>query len=218
MQNGIKLLLPLLATTALAACGDGTGSNDADVRVTMSRSTAGAAVMAGAQLDGDAAADVVPLSSLDSLIISISSVEALPPADTLAADSAAEGKGGWISIPVQRTLNLMLLPTDTTGGIDLARGELKAGNYRRVRLVVSDGSVFFKSATTVGGTTYPAGQRVALTVPSGKIRTSANFTVGADSLSTIRLVFDPAATVRNVTATGSGRVNMNPVLRVKAGK
>jgi hypothetical protein len=216
----MKHILPLLAIAALGACGDGTGSNGrADVRVLMSQGgSASATLLASASLAGESA-DRVALSALDSLNVTITAVEALPPvsADTTASDSAKVGRGGWVTLtlPTPLNLNLLRLPTDTAGGLQLVRGTLLPGTYKRVRLVVSEGSVVFKQATTVGQTTFAAGQRVPLEVPSGKIRTAANFTVGADSTSVIRLVFDPNATVRNVAVTGSGRVNLNPVLRAR---
>ena len=217
-----KYILPLLAMAALGACGDGTGSNGrADVRVLMSQggsASAGAALLASASLEG-APADRISLAAVDSLNVTITSVEALPPvsADTTASDSAKEGQGGWVTLtlPTPLNINLLRLPTDTTGGVQLVRGTLLPGTYKRVRLVVSEGSVVFKQATTVGQATFAAGQRAPLEVPSGKIKTAANFTVGADSASAVRLVFDPNATVRNVTVTGSGRVKINPVLRAK---
>jgi hypothetical protein len=224
MHIGSKYILPLLAVAALGACADGTGGNDrADVRVLMSRSasaSASASLLANASFAGNVAAERVALSALDSLNVTITSVEALPVAtsDTAAADSAGEGKGGWVTLtlPTPLNLNLLSLPADSvTGGLQLVRGDLLPGSYRRVRLVVSGGSVVFKQATTVGQATFAAGQRVPLEVPSGKIKTAANFTVGADSVSAVRLVFDPNATVRDVTVTGSGRVKINPVLRAK---
>lgn len=217
-----KYILPLLAAAALGACGDGTGSNGrADVRVLLSQggsASAGATLLASASLSG-ASADRVSLSALDSLNVTITAVEALPPvsADTTASDSADVGRGGWVTLtlPTPLNVNLLRLPSDTTGGLQLVRGTLLPGTYTRVRLVVSEGSVVFKQAATVGQATFAAGQRVALEVPSGKVKTAANFTVGADSASAVRLVFDPNATVRNVTVTGSGRIKINPVLRAK---
>ena len=224
MHNGTRLLLPLLATAALAACGDGTGSERADVRVLMSRGAATASVMAAAQVNGDALTDRVALSAIDSLSVTVTAVEALRPesTDTVAADSAGKGKRGWVTIdlPAPLAVNLLGLPTDTTGGFQLVRGTLLPGTYSRVRLVVADsaGYVVFKQPVTVGRTVFPAGQRVPVEVPSSKIRTAISFTVGADSTSLVRLVFDPSTTVRDVTTTGSGRVKISPVLRAKVGK
>jgi len=222
MHKGSKLLLPILATMALAACGDSTSSDNADVRVLLSRDGAAASLQASA-LSG-LLAERVSLSSVDSLSVTVTAVEALSPAtsDTTVADSAGKGERGWVTIdlPAPLSVNLMGLPTDTAGGFQLVRGTLAAGTYSRVRLVVADtaGFVVFRQPVTVGQSTFAAGQRVRLEVPSGKIKTAINFTVGADSASQLRLVFDPATTVRNVTATGSGRVKINPVLRARAGK
>ncbi len=211
-----KYILPLLAV--LGACADGTGANGrADVRVLMSQSASASA--SANLLASTSLADRVSLNALDSLNVTITAVEALAPAstDTIAADSAREGEGGWITLPLPAPLdvNLLRLPGDTAGGLQLVRGALVPGTYKRVRLVVSGGSVVFRQAATVGQTTFAAGQRVPLEVPSGKIKTAANFTVGADSVSAVRLVFDPNATVRDVTVTGSGRVKINPVLRAR---
>ncbi len=120
-----------------------------------------------------------------------------------------------LALPTPLSVDLLRLPSDTTGGFQLVRGTLLPGTYKRIRLVVSGGSVVFKQATTVGKSTLAAGQRIPLEVPSGKIKTAINFTVGADSVSAVRLVFDPNATVGDVTVTGSGRVKINPVLRAK---
>jgi hypothetical protein len=219
-----KHILPILAMAALGACVDGTSGNGrADVRVLMSQSasaSASAAPLADAPLAGTLSMDRVARSALDSLNVTITSVEALPAAssDTVAADSAGEGKGGWVTLalPAPLVVNLLSLPADSAaGGLQLVRGDLLPGSYRRVRLVVSGGSVVFKQATTVGQAAFAAGQRVPLEVPSGKIKTAASFTVGEESVAAVRLVFDPNATVRDVTVTGSGRVKINPVLRAK---
>jgi hypothetical protein len=214
MHIGSKYILPLFAVAALGACGDGTGANGrADVRVVLSQSVASPSMNV---LAGSGAADQLAVHELDSLNLTITAVEALPPvsSDTVAADSAGEGRGGWVTLglPAPVTVDLLHLPSSQSEGFQLARGSLPAGTYTRVRLLVSGGSVVFKRPVTVGQAAFAAGQRVPLEVPSGKIKTPISFTVGADSASALGLVFYPSLSVRNVTVTGSGRIKINPVM------
>lgn len=200
---------------ALGACEAVTGVNDGEeTRVVLVRSGSGSASLSPA-FNVVAAAGLPPvaLSNVSSIDITITKVQALP----AASDTASEGQWVTLDLTAPQTVNFLALPTDaTTGGLDLARGDLPAGSYGNVRLLFSDASITFKEPVTVGQTTYPANEKIQLEIPSGKVRIpTAGFTVGAESGATVRLVFDASASVNKIIATGANKVKMPPVLTAR---
>lgn len=206
--------LALLVTTA--ACENGTAPSSGTVRVTMSR-TATASSALQTQILASAGYANVPLSAVDSILVTLTAVEALrASADSATTDTT--GAGGWtrIELTAPQLVDLLRLPSDSTGGLQLARGVLPEGDYGNLRLRFSDAFITFNREVTVGPQSFPARQRITLEIPSGRntgIKVpSAGFRVGSDTTADVRVSFDPASSVANITATGSGRVKMSPVL------
>lgn len=205
-----------LLTLTLAACENGTAPSNGTVRVTMNRQVASSSALHASMLGGAGFASV-PLSAVDSILVTLTAVEALrASADTATTDTT--GLDGWVRIELTapQQVDLMRLPTDTAGGLQLARGQLPEGDYGSLRLRFSDAFITFNREVSVGAQTYPARQRITLEIPSGRntgIKVpSASFRVEADTTASVRVGFDAASSVAKVTATGSGRVKMSPVL------
>ncbi|MEW5926435.1 MAG: DUF4382 domain-containing protein [Gemmatimonadota bacterium] len=208
------LVLPLLAGVfALGGCDDGgaTAAQPAETRVLLARggtAAAGAAALSA----GLAAAPVSLQDDVSAIEVRVTAVQAL------RAGGDAEGEGGWatLRLAAPAMLDLLKLPTDAaSGGVEIAREGLAQGTYGHVRLLVDSATITFKREVKVGQAVYAAGRETPLTIPSGKIRTPVEFTVGAQSGATIKLVFDADASVKKVTATGASRVMMPPVISAR---
>jgi hypothetical protein len=199
-----------VAALTLAACGDSTGNEGGQARVFLSRSSSANLVANGEELVTAAA----PLTTtmVDSIMITITSVEAISAGDSSSWESLALVDSGG------RRINLLKLPTEGADSIRIARGDLEAGNYSHIRLRFdeSTATIYLNQAVTLGTNNLARGS-YPLRIPSGgqtglKIQT-ASFKIADDSLSTVVLVFDQSSSVGNVTVTGNGTVMMSPVLR-----
>lgn len=209
-----KLSLPLLAgALVLGGCESVVGSNQGDeTRVVLTRGGSSSASLAPAFYA--AVASALPPATLDkveSIDITLTQVQVLPQ----GGDEEAE-TGGWVTLDLTgpTAVNFLALPTDAaTGGLEVARGELPEGTYGNLRLLYSAATITFKEPVTVGQTTYPAGEPLELTIPSGKIKVpAASFTVAAETGTTIKVVFDADTSVRNIVATGANKIIMTPVI------
>jgi hypothetical protein len=154
----------------------------------------------------------VPLSAIDSINVTLTSIEAIN-----ANDST-----GFVSIPLQGTgthsVNLLKLGTLGSDSTMLARGELTAGTYNNIRLRFDTATITLNQTVLVGNVTYAAGT-YSLTVPSGlssgiKVQ-GASFTVSEDATTSVTLSFDPATTAGTIVATGSNKLMMSPVMHVR---
>jgi hypothetical protein len=149
------------------------------------------------------------MDNVEALEVSISRIE--------ARRSGGPEAGGepWISIGLETPVlvDLLTLPADYERGLLVAREELPAGTYGQLRLNISEASVVFRNSFRVGNTAYAAGERIPLTVPSGRIALQgATFTVTEEAGAEIGVVFDPDASVRKIVATGSGKLSISPVV------
>lgn len=168
---------------------------------------------------GAALAGPVGLGDVQSIEISVTQVQALPvTADSVAADTASEGRGGWRTLDVSAAskINLLALPTAAESGLTLARGELAPGVYRNLRILYDTATITFAKDVTAGGgpaaKTYKAGEPYRLEIGGGKIKIpTGGFTVGAEAGETVVVTFDAAASVRKVIVTPNA-VRMTPVL------
>lgn len=212
-----KLSLPVLAgALLLGGCESLVGSNQGDeTRIVLTRSGSASASLAPAFYAAVASAmPPVALDQIASIDITLTKVQALPQGGDEDAEDA-----GWVTLDLTApaTVNFLSLPTDAaTGGLEIARGDLPEGTYGNLRLLYSAATITFKEPVTVGRVTYPANEAIPLTIPSGKesgIKVpTASFTVTAESGTTIKVVFDAAASVRKIIATGADKIIMPPVL------
>ncbi len=211
----LSLSLPLVA------CDTGTGPGRTTA-VTLTRSASVAASLAPAAViaapDGEVLSlGQIPLSAVSAINVQITGVRVLP------AGQNEEGEGGWISLNLTApaTINLLALPTETAQGLQIARGELPVGTYGNVRLFFDpdNATITLNQEVRVGAARtfapnvahplrIPSGQQTGIKVPG------LNFQVTETTGGTIVLVFDPAASVQSVQATGVG-LQMSPVLKVR---
>jgi hypothetical protein len=89
-------------------------------------------------------------------------------------------------------------------------------------MIVADASIYFNNMISVGNQTYDVDMEYAVDVPSGAqsgLKTDVSFTVEADPATAdplaVNVLFDPDMTFNNVTATGSGRVKLTPVIKTR---
>jgi hypothetical protein len=207
----------LALAPAMAACGDSAPALApvaARISIADDISVQRGALDWFASVSGPAVA--ISPDTVHSLVVVVTEVQFLP----VTADEA--DAGGWLALTLDQpvSLDLMALPSESEGGIEIASGQVPVGSYAKVRLLVSGGEIVFDGPITlgaapdfVGGTPYP------VTIPSGSqtgLKTDVAFevTAGADQTANVaHVVFEPGTTFLNVAATGSGRVNLNPVLR-----
>ena len=211
-------LVAVLATTALAACDDATGGDDTGrAEIFMSRTSVANAATEYAANYVAGLTGVLSIGQVDSLFVRVTSVSALH----MGSDTS-ESSGGWETIELAdsggKRINLMGLPAAAADSVKLARGDIAAGTYKNIRLGFDSAAatIVLKDDVTVGGHTFTKGTSYPLRIPSGRLKIAGmTFTVGEDSASAVTLVFDAANSVNKVTATGSGKLQISPVIHKK---
>lgn len=207
-------LLTLVATVALGACDDATGGDDTGhARIFMSTTNiANGAAEVAANSVGELGS--LRVSQIDSLFVRITSVSALR-----ASADTADSSGGWVTIQLAdsggKRINLLKLPAMGGDSISLARADLAAGTYKNIRLTFDSASaiVVLKENATVGNHDFLKATAYPLRVPSGVLKVpTAGFVISEDSTSAVTLIFDAGTSVERITATGSGRLQMSPVI------
>jgi hypothetical protein len=129
-----------------------------------------------------------PMIGYDSIVVPITSVEA----------HIADSTEGWVTLSSEaRTYNLLAL----TNGAEALIGQasLSAGHYTQIRIVIGDSCW-----------TYLSGVKLALKVPSAKIKLNVDATIEAGAAYKIVVDFDAA---HSIVANANGLI-MKPVLRV----
>jgi hypothetical protein len=112
-------------------------------------------------------------------------------------------------------LDLVHLPTDSANGLILASGDVPSGDYRHVRLEISDATIWFNTPVTAwNGLTFKADTGYSVLIPSAQqtgLKTDAGLTV-PDGGGDVTLIFDTDATIRGALVTGSGKIVVVPVM------
>jgi hypothetical protein len=115
----------------------------------------------------------------------------------------------------------MALPSEDESPVIIGAGTVPEGEYDRVRIFVEDEEIVFLETFTVGQVTYEADVEYEVEIPSGDnagIKTDLAVTVQADdegNVQDVALLFDSEATFNGVVTTGSGRIKLPPVLKVR---
>lgn len=204
-------------------CGDTTDPGDvalSSIRIAKfdAMSFRQAALEVSTHLTGIEAA--IDPDKIASLTVIISRIDYLP-ADAAEGD---ESDGGWqsLTLDADATLDLAALPAEGTSPIVIASGSVPVGDYKMVRLFVDSASIVFTGPLSIGqAASFDGDTEYEVTVPSGTqtgIKTDATFSVNAGDTgeaNAVDLLFDPDATFGNVSATGSGKVTLSPVLRTR---
>lgn len=224
MQALYKFRTTGLAILSLAAvaCSDSTGITDTgSLRVTLAVSDPiiTQTITASPLWEGSAAGALDP-DTIQSLVVTVSDIEFLQGA---AGDGSADSSWMPLTLPEPVDVDLMSLPSEGASPIVIVSGSVPVGDYREVRLYVSDASIVFKGPITLGegAASYDGETTYTVTVPSGTqtgIKTDATFTVAADDTGAptdVDLLFDATTTFQNVTANGTGGVMLTPVVMAR---
>ena len=209
---GASVLMALLA----AACNDSTGlGNPAPLSVTLQQTSNAAASPTFQITGGQGVAALVALSDVDSLDAQVTKVEALP--QSRSGDSTSDT--AWISVAVVGNgfINLVKLPTSTQGALVVASDSVPAGAYGDLRFFLQGLTIWFDRQITVGQILLQPNTPYTVTVPSGAqtgLKTKAQFTVPAGG-GQVNVVFDGTATLANLAVTGTGSIQLAPVLAQK---
>lgn len=159
----------------------------------------------------------VSSDTVESFEVTITSIQ------FLRADAEESDASGWTTLNFDEgtRVDLMALPEEGIAATLIAEGSVQAGSYRAVRLFVSNPTMVFKGDISFGlGNTLEGGVEYEVTIPSAAqsgLKVFVEFAVEASSeggaQTDVNLVFDSALSLTNVTATGTGRVIVNPVIR-----
>lgn len=209
MMRGWKSLVFGGLVLGLVACDGATGPQDGQMNVLLTGSGSSAqAVVASFSVSAGSAGDV-SLEDVAAIEIEITGLEAI-----LAGEDEEE-EGSWVDLPLSASLvnpvDLMALPE---GGLELANGSLAPGTYSNLRIHFGEATISLANDVTVGTQTYSAADNPhSLFVPSGQ-ETGIKiplFDVTVDGEEDVVLLFEDAASVNTVVATGTGFL-MEPVL------
>lgn len=211
------IVLSLVGTT-LTACSSSLGpERDAVTRIVLSQRAVGASTsVIAADVAAAASSGAISLADVASIDVMITGVQAI----RRGIDDTEEG--GWVDLELsaaaQNPIDLLALPGS---GIEIAVGELAAGEYGNVRIRFSDATISLNNDLSVGPKSFAAADSPhPLFIPSGvqtgiKIPT-ASFVV-EDGGETVVIEFDPAMSVGTIVATGRGLL-MTPVLKEGGGE
>ena len=137
------------------------------------------------------------LSTVEKVEVTITDVVVYP-GDDESDMPTVDARGPIELVTHPKTFDLLTL---TGGATDLlASGEVPAGDYSRIRLVVSDATLTYKD-----GTTAP------LKIDSGKVDIPIRFHVAADTVNPLTLDFDAGASVQ-VNETATDTLILRPVV------
>ena len=220
MQKKIFQVAAVAALAATVGCSDSTGvDGTAPVEVTMRMdgSALSAAVFDGALSSG--AMEGVSPSQVDSLFILVTSVAFLPAESDDPDSTDATDEAEWVYLVPDTALRIDLMALPTADDSLFVTGELPVGDYRKIRLQVSESTVWFNETITQGPATLDPDVEHPVVIPSGStsgIKTDLGFTVEDDGNQTpaaANLTFDPALTFTNLHVTGSGKVMLSPVFK-----
>lgn len=221
------LLVPLLA---LASACDTLGPDRGNTRIVASRLSSSAnlslsptAAAADRDEDDDDDRDGgdrwsgrpgAILALVEDLSVTVTAVQALP-AQYLDRPNPEEF---WetMTLDAPVTVNLLSLPFDSEGGVELFDGDLPPGAYVRLRMLVSEIEMTLAAPLTIGSHTFPAGEPLEVSLREPWVRIpGAFFTVDDDETETVNVYFDAGSTIGQLRVTPDGRLQFVPVVRGK---
>jgi Domain of unknown function (DUF4382) len=147
---------------------------------------------------------------------------------TFSAISVHMSGGGWIELSSGLTSESLPLTCDLiklrSGGILLGTGEIAAGHYTQIRLMMPKVTLYQGGTPTSSlacvtaenaATAVPVGAVPAegsdVTVPSGDIKLNHEFTLSGGTTLTITLDFDAS---KSIHETGNNKFMMTPVINI----
>lgn len=226
----------LLAVPLMTGCSDPTANQaTGPLQVTLQKTAVSSLQSVGPMLSvsgGEEAAGPIELSNILCLTVEITGVHLLPVVED-DPDTPEEEEAMWERLAVTPfTVDLANLPRlgdDPEEPLMIVFDpEVPVGDYRKVRFITDEApeahQIFFDEPFDVGQSTYDGNDDGNCTngspvnVPSGSqsgLKIDMEFTVESPdgNPTSIDLLFDEDTSIRNAVATGSGRVNLTPVLR-----
>jgi hypothetical protein len=179
---------------------------------------------------GEEVAAPIDLTNVRCLRVLITGVHLLPvPPDNGDPDPNSDADGGWVRLDVEPVeVDLINLPTDPL--VIAFDPDVPAGEYHRLRFITGEENwIYFATGFEVGRAQYHDNPDLGpdedscvdpdpVRVPSGPqtgLKTDIALTVPDlvdNEVREVELFFDESTTIRNAVATGSGTVNLTPVL------
>jgi hypothetical protein len=141
--------------------------------------------------------DAPPRQEVTGVMVTVKSVEIHQAGDD------QESESGWLPLHMSGTDTFNLLQIQGLEEV-LATGDLAAGNYTQIRMLVSKVQVAFKDGKTEDAT-----------VPSGKLKFVHPFEVAAGKSTVLLFDFDAA---KSVNVTGNDKVIFKPVIKLTVTK
>jgi hypothetical protein len=139
---------------------------------------------------------------------------------TFSSVRAHRSDSDWTAVPfsggvTSRTCDLKKLETAEDV---LGTGNLPAGHYTQVRLVVASAVLYFDNASSGAAAcaptlTTPAGRSAALDIPSGEVKLNREFDVVEKPGSTMTMLLDFDGN-GSIHQTGNDRYMMSPVISI----
>jgi hypothetical protein len=213
------LLVPLLALSSCDTLGPDRG-NTRIVASRMSGTGANQALIPTGPVehrggdDGGERNRGALLALVEDLSVTVTAVQALPAQYLDRPNPERFWETMTLAAPV--TVNLLTLPTEENGGVELFDGDLPPGAYVRLRLLVSEIAMTLAAPLTLGGHTFPAGEPLAVSLEDPWVRIpGAFFTVADDETTTVDVFFDPGSTIGRLVVTPDGQLRFVPVMRGK---
>lgn len=149
--------------------------------------------------------------SVESFKITVTSVMMLH-----AASDSNAGTWSTVQLDAPVTIDLAALPTESQAAFTFASGQVEAGTYSRVRLVVANPEIRFKGDVSFGlGGTLQGGvdYDVQLVGASSGLEAAASVEVqSSGSSSTVHLVFNQSSSLGSVSIGGTGMVLLTAVI------
>ncbi len=221
MRRTIPLILSLLMAWGCEIGPDGQLEATGTLTLSLTARTGSGPAGDAALFEGSSLGNV-SLDDVAAINVTITAVDVLP----------ASG-GPWLSLEdlvvasgaTGVRVNLMAL---SAAEVVIATATLPADDYVDARLFVENGTLVLSREICLGQAAPAEPDRClaqdvnhSLFIPSGDqtgIKTDAHFTIAEGGAAEVTLVFEPEATVRNITwAPGLGEIIVEPVIRVADG-
>lgn len=210
MNARVRSLCTIVALSAVAACNDSIAPGEmATVEIRLQQTA-----FPVLPYDFVDTTLVVDRGAVSRLNVVVRDVEFLP------ADQAGNEATPTAWVPLGLTIPVMVdlvgLPTEDFSSLLLTSGELEAGAYSNVRLLVSRATITFGAEVDLGVLfAYEVDSTYVVEVPAGD---STGLVTGRalaidERSEAISLLFDADSSFVGVTATDTGVVNLLPVLR-----
>lgn len=205
-----------------AACGNGAGpSGTGTASVELSQAGGVLGTISGRLLRLDATPGQVPLGAISALQLTLERIDvhrSSPGAGSASSGNGSgngsSGEGGWITLNLTEPLPIDVLSLPTAAGVEVARGDLPAGQYDNLRLFFSQATLTLSQTLDVQGQTFDPGEydlRIPSAEQTGLKVPSASFQIAEGQTETVIVEIATDASVQTIVRNANG-FQMSPVL------